>query len=130
MPRLASLHSGRRTRSARLALPQAVLTALAAGFCVLAAAAGRPPAAAAEMLRLRCTNPASGASFPVVVDLDHRRVDRLAATITDKWISWRDPKRGFFDLERASGRLQLRNASSTGGYFLNFTCRDDEAPKK
>jgi hypothetical protein len=81
------------------------------------------PAVAAGTLRLRCTNPASGTSWPIVVDLDHRRVDSLAATITLEWISWHDPGRGFFDLERATGKLQLRNASSTGGYFLHYTCR-------
>ena len=77
------------------------------------------------ILHLRCTNPASGASWPIVVDLDHGRVDSLAATITDKWISWHDPKQGFFDLERATGKLQFRNASSTGGYFLHYTCRPE-----
>ena len=80
-------------------------------------------AAAAGILHLRCTNPASGASWPVVVDLDHARVDSQTATITDKWITWRDPKQGFFDFERDTGKLQFRNASSTGGYFLYYTCR-------
>ena len=69
--------------------------------------------------------PASGASWPIVVDLDRGRVDSLPATITDKWISWHDPKQGFFDLERATGKLQFRNASSTGGYFLYYTCRPE-----
>ena len=99
---------------------------LAAGIAVgalLLASAGGGPAIAAGILRLRCTNPASGASWPIVVDLDHGRVDSRAATITLGWISWHDPERGFFDLERATGRLQLRNASSTGGYFLHYNCR-------
>jgi hypothetical protein len=92
--------------------------------CVLLVALvvpGRP--AAAALLRLRCTNPASGASWPVVVDLDRSRVDSLQATITEQSISWHDPKQGFFDLDRATGRLEFRNASSTGGYFLHYTCR-------
>ena len=76
-------------------------------------------------LRLRCTNPASGTSWPIVVDLDHGTVDSLAATINRSWISWHDPKQGFFDLDRATGKLQLRNASSTGGYFLYYTCRPE-----
>jgi hypothetical protein len=100
------------------------LSGIVAGALLVASAAdGR--AAAAGILHLRCTNPASGASWPVVVDLDHRRVDSLSATITDKWITWRDPKQGFFDFERDTGKLQFRNASSTGGYFLYYTCRTE-----
>jgi hypothetical protein len=95
---------------------------IAAGALMLAAAGdGR----AAAVLHLRCTNRASGASWPIVVDLEHGRVGSLAATITDEWISWHDPQQGFFDLERATGKLQIRNASSTGGYFLYYICRPD-----
>jgi hypothetical protein len=97
---------------------------IAAGILLLALA-GDGRAAAGGILRLRCTNQASGASWPVVVDLDHAKVDALAATITDKWISWHDPKQGFFDLDRATGKLQFRNASSTGGYFLSYACRPE-----
>ena len=89
----------------------------------LPASASDGRAAAAGILHLRCTNLASGASWPITVDLDHSRVDSLAATITDEWIDWHDPKQGVFELERATGRLQFRNASSTGGYFLYYTCR-------
>ncbi|MGH7065329.1 MAG: hypothetical protein ACREET_14745 [Stellaceae bacterium] len=97
---------------------------MAAGLLLLASAGGGR-AAAARLLHLRCTNPASGTSWPVVVDLDRGRVGSSAATITEAWISWHDPKQGFFDLERATGKLQLRNASSTGGYFLHYTCRPE-----
>lgn len=82
-------------------------------------------AAAAETLHLRCTNPTSGASWPLEIDLDRGRVGSFSATITDKWISWRDPKEGFFDLDRATGQLDFRNASSTGGYFLHYKCRPE-----
>ena len=94
-----------------------------AAAALLLASPGDGRAAAAGILHLRCTNPASGASWPIDVDLDHGRVDSFSATITDKLISWHDPKQGFFDLERATGKLQFRNASSTGGYFLYYTCR-------
>lgn len=80
-------------------------------------------AAATETLHLRCTNPANGASWPLDIDLDRGRVGSISATITDKWISWHDPKEGFFDLDRTTGQLELRNASSTGGYFLHYQCR-------
>jgi hypothetical protein len=77
------------------------------------------------LLHLRCTNPVNGANWGVLVDLDRNLVDGRSATITDKWISWRDLKQGFFDFERATGRLQLRAASSTGGYFLRYTCQPE-----
>ncbi len=99
-----------------------MVSGLAAATLLLASASdGR--AAAVGILHLRCTNPASGTSWPITVDLDHSRVDSVAATITDEWIDWHDPKQGIFELERATGRLQFRNASSTGGYFLYYTCR-------
>jgi hypothetical protein len=92
---------------------------------LLIASANHGRAAAGGILRLRCTNTASGTSWPIVVDLEHGRVDSQSATITDKWITWRDPKQGFFDFERDTGKLQFRNASSTGGYFLYYTCRQE-----
>jgi hypothetical protein len=101
-----------------------IAAAIMAGALLLAAS-GVCRAAATGMLHLRCTNTASGASWPIAIDLDRGRVDSQAATITDKWISWRDPKQGFFDLDRATGRLQFRNASSTGGYFLYYSCRQE-----
>ena len=103
---------------------QRMVSGLAAAILLLASASdGR--ADAAGILHLRCTNPASGTSWPIVVDLDHGRVDSLAATITDKRITWHDPKQGYFDFDRATGQLQFRNASSTGGYFLHYTCRPE-----
>ncbi|HEU0154564.1 MAG TPA: hypothetical protein VFQ82_00725 [Stellaceae bacterium] len=98
-------------------------TLCAISAAVLPMVAGSGPAAAAELLHLRCTNPASGTSWPVVIDLDRSRVDSFLATVTARSISWHDPKTGFFDLERATGQLELRNASSTGGYFLHYTCQ-------
>jgi hypothetical protein len=94
-----------------------------AACLLLLASAGDDRAAAEGVLHLRCANPASGASWQLVVDLGRGRVDSLAAVISDEWISWHDPKQGFFELERATGKLQLRNASATGGYFLYYTCR-------
>jgi hypothetical protein len=80
-------------------------------------------AAEAGLLRLRCTNPTGGANWSIVVDLDHSLVDSLPATITDTWISWSDGHRGIYELERATGKLQLRAASTTGGYFLHYVCQ-------
>ncbi len=105
-------------RSARIQRIASLSLAAAFVFAVVQGAA-----AETGMLHLRCTNAASGTSWAVVIDLDRRQVDALPATITDKWISWPDPKQGMFDFERATGRLQFRNASSTGGYILSYTCR-------
>jgi len=82
-------------------------------------------AAEAGLLRLRCTNPIGGATWSIVVDLDRNLVDTLPATITDKWISWTDRSRGIYELERATGKLQLRAASTTGGYFLHYVCQPE-----
>jgi hypothetical protein len=82
-------------------------------------------AAGTEMLHLRCTNPKGGANWAVVVDLDHGLVDSLPARITNAWISWHNPNGGTYELERATGALQLRAASSTGGYFLHYTCQPE-----
>ena len=98
---------------------------IAVGALLIASAGNARAAAVTGSLHLRCTNPASGTSWPVVVDLDKSRVDSLAATITDRRITWHDPKEGYFDLDRETGQLQFRNASSTGGYFLHYTCRTE-----
>src|SRR5580704_8608063 len=75
----------------------------------------------AAILKLNCTNPASGTSWQLVVDLDHKLVDSMPATISEKRISWQDSARRLYDFDRATGRLEMRNASSTGGYALSYT---------
>jgi hypothetical protein len=82
-------------------------------------------AAETGLLHLRCTNPAGGANWSIVVDLDQRLVDSRPASITSSWISWHNANGGVFELERATGKLQLRAASSTGGYFLRYTCEPE-----
>jgi hypothetical protein len=82
-------------------------------------------AAETGSLHMSCTNPTGGATWAIVVDLDHGSVDALPATISSKWISWHDPKQGYLDLERATGKLQVRNVSTTGGYFLHYVCKPE-----
>jgi len=98
-------------------------------FAVLAVSvSGGVPGWAAEpkQLRLSCVNRVGGAQLSIVVDLDAHLVDTLpATTFNDTWISWHDPNRGYLDLERATGKLDIRNASSTGGYFLHYLCRPE-----
>jgi len=82
----------------------------------------RGSAADAGMLHLRCTNPVNGANWVLAVDFDRGTVDSLPATISDGWIKWHDKGGGIYELERATGKLRLRIASSTGGYFVHYTC--------
>lgn len=101
------------------------ITGAIATCALLIGAVAGGSAEAARLLHLRCINTASEASWPIVIDLDRGLVGSVPATITDKRISWRDPQQGFFDLDRATGKLEFRNASSTGGYFLHYTCRPE-----
>jgi hypothetical protein len=98
---------------------------LVLGLATSAIPASGGLAADAGMLHLRCTNPVGGANWPVAIDLDHSLVDSFPATITAKWISWSDRTGGVYELERATGKLQLRAASTTGGYFLHYTCQPE-----
>ena len=112
-------------RSGPYALNSLGFPAAVASAVLLLAAGGTAAADAGSRLNLRCTNPASGASWPVVVDLGQRLVNSQPATIGDASISWRDPKGGIYELERSTGQLRFRNASSTGGYFLFYACRPE-----
>ncbi|MDR3533139.1 MAG: hypothetical protein P4L90_21585 [Rhodopila sp.] len=98
-------------------LPNAVI---AGGLLI--AANGQPARAAPTTIT--CTNPGSAAAWEVRLDFDRGEVDGFPARITDRWISWHDTLNGgYYDLDRASGALTVRFASSTGGYFLHDTCQ-------
>ena len=76
-------------------------------------------------MRLTCANVVGGATVAIVVDVDHQTVDSLPATLSDKWVTWHDPKLGYLDLDRATLKLDIRIASSTGGYFLHYQCKPE-----
>ena len=99
---------------------ETILPAMIAGAVLLVAGP-----AFSENLRFRCTNAASGTSWPIAVDVDHRRVDNLPAEIDTHSISWHDAENRVYDLDRTTGMLRMHNASSTGGYFLYYTCRPE-----
>jgi hypothetical protein len=82
-------------------------------------------AADSGSLHLRCTNVVGGANWPVVLDLAGKTADSRPAEIGQDWIKWTDAKGGVYELERATGKLQLRGASTTGGYFLHYLCRPE-----
>ena len=108
------------SRSARIRLIVALLP-----LAVVAIPSADGAAAESGVLHLRCTNPVGGANWPVAADLDHNLVDSRPATITGDWIKWTDAKGGIYELERATGKLQLRAASTTGGYFLHYNCQPE-----
>src|SRR5512146_1628576 len=98
-------------RSGPYALNSLGFSGAVVSAALLLAAGGAGAADAGGRLNLRCTNPASGASWPVVVDTGQRLVNAQPATIGEAWISWRDPNGGIYELERATGQLRFRNAS-------------------
>jgi hypothetical protein len=102
---------------------------LAAGFLLVIFANGFHAvdglAAETGTLHLRCTNVSGGANWPIEIDLDHAIVGSIPAKITERWISWHDPSKGYLDLERVTGKLDIRIASSTGGFFLHYICRPE-----
>ena len=79
--------------------------------------------ARAAEITFQCVNPASGTMWNLKIDDERQTVDSLPAQITTARIMWRDSLRGgFYELDRKSGLLTFRNASSTGGYILYYQC--------
>lgn len=84
-----------------------------------------PFAGEAKEIVLACTNPSSGASWDSKVDFARRTVDSFPADISDQSITWEDTQTNdIYELDRASGDLTMRGASSTGGYFLYYHCHE------
>ncbi len=105
---------------ARLARRHVLLLAILAGG--LPASGGRQPGLAAET-RYVCRNPSSGATWDIEVDDEHSLADSYPARITDDSITWHDTRHGgFYELDRRTGALTVRYASSTGGYALHDVC--------
>jgi len=89
------------------------------GFCIVAP----PGEGASRTLAVTCSNPSSGATWQIAVDLEHSTVDANPASVSDAAISWHDSKDGWnYKLDRHSGELTVVVASSTGGYFLHDRC--------
>lgn len=88
----------------------------------LAALANCQSALTAEM-RYICRNPSSGATWDIRIDEARSLADSYPARITDDSITWHDTGRGgFYELNRRTGALTVRYASSTGGYALHDVC--------
>ncbi len=99
---------------------------LAAGIASLAASFAVPTIdgdAQETETAITCTNPVSGTSWQIVIDLGKATVDSNRAKITGTEISWFDPRDGGnYTLDRTSGDLTASVASSTGGYFRHGRC--------
>ena len=107
--------------SARLSAIAAA--AFSIGICAPAAAA----APTQGQTTIACSNPASGATWQIIIDFERRTVDGYTATIDDSTIAWRDPRdQGNYALDRKSGNLRVAVPSSTGGYFLHDQCKLDK----
>jgi hypothetical protein len=104
-------------------LARTLSSVAAAALSTAACGVGSAHAAA---ITFRCTNPKSGTTWEVKVDYDRSTADSFPAEITLSQIAWHDTLRGgYYDLDRASGELTFRNASSTGGYATHHTCHAD-----
>ncbi len=102
---------------------KAKLVAALAGLALAAICPAGVSAAPVGQAAVTCTNPVSGAHWQIKIDYDHRTVDAYPARIGDTEISWHDVSDGgHYTLDRASGKLTVVVASSTGGYFLYDTC--------
>jgi len=83
-----------------------------------------PGFARAAEVAIECVNPASGTAWQIMVDYDKSTVDSYPAKVSDREISWRDAKDGYrYTLDRASGKLTVVFASSTGGNFFFDRCK-------
>ena len=98
----------------------AAIAALAGGIIVPATGG----AAQAGATAITCTNANSGTSWQISIDFDKNTVDSNPASISDREISWHDPKDGGnYTLDRKSGSLTFVASSSTGGYMLFHRCQ-------
>jgi hypothetical protein len=105
----------------RKRVPAGGMAWLGLGLLVILGASGAaaPPSVAATT----CTNPASGATWQIVIDYAKATVDSNPAAISRAEISWFDPTDGgTYTLDRESGDLTVSIASSTGGYFRHGRC--------
>jgi hypothetical protein len=89
-------------------------------------AGGAQPGRQSQFSKFQCTNPKSGTTWDVKVDYDRCTADSFPAKITGSQIAWHDTLHGgYYYLDRASGAMTFKNASSNGGYALHHTCRAD-----
>jgi hypothetical protein len=70
-----------------------------------------------------CRNVTSGASWSIAINDDKQTVDDFPASFSGDEVAWFDfHDSGHYILDRATGSLIGRFASSTGGYSLTHHC--------
>jgi hypothetical protein len=80
----------------------------------------------AAEITYRCINPASGTKWNLKIDDERQTADSLPAEISATQTIWHDIVRGgSYELDRKTGLLTFRNASSTGGYMLYYRCHEN-----
>ena len=100
--------------------PVLAILALAAAAGALAPASWARAAGTA----IDCTNPASGATWQIVVDEEKGTVDSFPAEIDGAKVKWRDSRDGWiYKLDRDSGKLTVYVASATGGWLVFDRCK-------
>jgi hypothetical protein len=98
---------------------------LALAVATLAASLGAAGAQPGRQSKVdfQCTNPKSGTTWDVNVDYDRSTANSFPAEITNSQIAWHDTSHGgYYYLDRVSGALTFKNATTTGGYTLHHTC--------
>jgi len=76
-----------------------------------------------------CVNPASGASWTVELNQTGQLADGHVAQFGAGEITWSNPSDGgAYELNRASGALEITRASSTGGYVTFDRCKAAPVP--
>jgi hypothetical protein len=93
------------------------------GLLIGLAAPGMAAAAEPAVSEMICTNPASGANWPIEIDFARHTVNSYPAQISGSEISWHDPQAGgTYTLFRDTGKLRFIGPSSTGGYSIFDRC--------
>ncbi len=106
-------------------MPTIAAKNIATGALISGIVAGFAASAPAQQVgaAITCTNPYSGATWQITIDYRAPAVDANPAQVSAESISWTDAKDGAnYTLDRKSGELVGRVASSTGGYFRRGRC--------
>ena len=101
-----------------------VIALTGAWFVVAPYFAGNRSEPGKPAVTLDCTNPDSGKAWALKVDYAAGTVDGHPAEFTGSEIAWHDPANGSsYELDRKTGALTMRRASSVGGYLMWSRCR-------
>lgn len=106
-----------------MTLPVRVFAAAAVALAAVSAACAGTARSQPPARSVTCSNPVSGTSWQIAIDLANTTVDAVPAQISDSEIAWRDPTGRNYTLDRRSGELTMIAPSSTGGWVQRLHCR-------